>query len=161
MFSLYVLLVLQAMAALASSKEADWNAMRLRLANITTTVIRLLTNFWYFPLHNFCNTCTFCRVSYRLYYSAEWKWTLQDLFWVKWQKSGCSPNLELATRFCSMLFEYLTHQFLGTLWIFFSSGIIFFFFAQYELPSEMYTINSPSAFGDIWLPEKCHGTVLT
>ena len=43
MFSLYVLLVLQAMAALASSKEADWNAMRLRLANITTTVIRLLT----------------------------------------------------------------------------------------------------------------------
>ena len=45
MFSSYVLLVLQAMAALASSKEADWNAMRLRLANISTTVIRLLTNF--------------------------------------------------------------------------------------------------------------------
>ena len=61
-FFIYVLLVLQAMAALASSKEADWNAMRLRLANISTTVVRLLTNFWYLPVRSFCNACTFAEL---------------------------------------------------------------------------------------------------
>ena len=44
---LHALFMLQAMAALASSKEADWNAMRLRLAHNMSTTISSLRSFLY------------------------------------------------------------------------------------------------------------------
>lgn len=44
---LHALFMVQAMAALASSKEADWNAMRLRLAHNMFTTVSSLQSFPY------------------------------------------------------------------------------------------------------------------